>query len=327
MSWMRIAGVVLIAVGFLLGVASPALATVIIVNGQTSQNLVWIDLDTGHSGVLGNYLPGDYPRNLAEGPDGTLYSSLNGGNRNIVKMVPGLGGVYEPVDFTPSIGGFGPGQIQFHDGDLYAAGDGSRVIFQYDGVTGLEKSTIGIDGSGNIRGMTIHGDTLYFAEIFQSRLSAFDLTMDPPTGGNLVTDTEHLSEPYNMTTNDVGNLVLTSRNTPLIQEFDGTTGAFIKTLADLGTMDPAVSGSWDILYDPDLDNFFVTAGNSVFRLDEDGNHLQTYTSPFIDAATGVAVLPDDIFVPEPSTLLLAAFGALGVVVLFWRRRRIGATGG
>lgn len=299
----------------------PVRADFLIVGGHGSQNLVRFDVATGAASEFGRFRGTEVPRNLAVDSNGTVYASVYQGNSNVVRFVPRPdGGPLVSEDFTSSVGGFGPAQLDFYNGDLYAAGDADDVIHQYDGQTGAEIRTFSASTSFNIRAMTIEGDYLYYAEIFQDRVHRFDLREAPPTGGMLFQDNTNLSEPVNMTVGHNGNLVFTGRDTPLIQEFDIATGAFVGTIADLSTFDATVSGADDITHSANLDSYFVSTGRSIFRFDPAGQLLQTYESPLFSGAGPVLVI-----VPEPGAggLALWAVVLAGLSVVTQRacRRR------
>jgi hypothetical protein len=298
------------AVCLLLLAAGAARADYLVVATQGTERLLRFNLATGEASVLGHYEPGAVPRNLAVDASGTIYSSLFGGNKNVVKFVaPPEGGPLVTEDFTPTIGGFGPGQIAFHGGNLYAAGDADDVIHQYDGQTGAEIRTFSASTSFNIRAMTMAGDYLYYAEIFQDRVNRFDLTQSPPSGGFFFQDAANLSEPLNVTIGHNGNLVFAGRNTPLIQEFDIDTGAFAGTIADLSAFASGISGGGDITYSPRLKNYFVSTIEAVFRFDPAGQLVQTYESPLMPHASGVLVV-----VPEPASVTIALLVVLTATV-------------
>jgi hypothetical protein len=109
------------AVWLLLASARTADADYLVVATQGTERLLRFNLATGEASVLGNFEPGAVPRNLSVDASGTIYASLfGGGNMNIVRFVaPPRGGPLVTQDFTPTVGGFDPGQIAFHGGNLY----------------------------------------------------------------------------------------------------------------------------------------------------------------------------------------------------------------
>lgn len=301
-----------------LAAAGAAQAAELLVVGVGLNNVVRFDIDSGAASLYGNFPEGahSYPRELAMDDHGRVYASTQLRNRNIVKFVPQSGSdVMQAVDFTASVGSFGPGEIQFYQGDLYAAGDSTRQIIRFDGETGAEIEHFGVTNSFNIRGMVIDGDSLYYAEIFQERVRMMDLTQSPPTGGTFLTDPLNLNEPLAMAIGAGGNLFITNRASSLVQEFDINTGLFVGTLVDLNVLNPAFfEGQADVIYDAALNNYFVSAGNKVFRLSAGGDLLQTYQSDLLVSAYGLLI------VPEPSTGAMLALGIAALVVACRRRR-------
>lgn len=260
-----------------------------------------IDLDSGADELFALYNTDDHPRNIAIRDDGAIFASLHGGSQNVVRLeLPPGESLYRPVSFSPSIGGFGPGQLDFHDNDVYVAGDAARYIFRYDGASGAEVDQFSVTASNNIRAMAISGDTLYYAEIFQNTVRTFDLSAAPPVGGTLFANSPQLNEPLGMAIGHNGNLFLTCRQNSLIQEFDAVSGAFVGTLANIADVEPGTNNNM-ITYSAELDRYFVTTGtNRVHVYADDGTWLRTYESDLLDIALGVAVV-----VPEPSTAALA----------------------
>ncbi len=100
-----------------------------------------------------------------------------------------------------------------------------------------------------------------------------------------------------------------------MQEFDINTGMFVGTLVDLNVLNPAFTeGQADVIYDAALNNYFVSAGNKVFRLSAGGDLLQTYESDLLMGAYGLLI------VPEPSSGALLAI-AIAALVAAWQRPR------
>ena len=302
--------------------ASAARAAYLLVVGAGSNNVVRFDIATGASSLYGNFPSSgghSFPRELAMDDQGQVYASTAMRNRNVVKFVPQVGtDVKTAIDFTATLGEFGPGEMQFYQGDLYVAGGRDRGIVQFDGQTGVEISRFSVTTSFNIRSLVIDGDDLYYAEIFQERVRKMDLTQSPPTGGTFLTDVTNLNEPIAMAVGGNSNLFITNRAGTLVQEFDIDTGAFVGTFVDLHALNPAFfAQDADVVYDAALNNYFVSAGNSVFRLSPEGALLQTYQSDLLINAYGILV------VPEPHSCVLLCLGLTGLVCV-QRCRRSGS---
>ena len=289
-------------------------APYLLVNGQNSQNVVRFDLTGGAATLFATYNTGADPRNLALDSSGNLYSSVQGGNRNVVKLVPQPGtSVLTTVDFTSSIGGDGPGQIQFSNGNLYVAADFSRTIFRYNGTTGLLNGALSATTSYNIRAMAINGDTLYYEEAFQNRVRETNLTQTPYVWNTLIEDPTNLAKAINMTIGPLGTLVFANANSTLVQQY-ASDGTFLGTLADVKMFDSTLTGAWGVLYSAALHEYFVSAGSEVFELDVHGTLLHTYSSGLLQVATGMVV------VPEPGAWITAALAFLGFIGVLWRGR-------
>lgn len=275
--------------------------------------VVRYELDSGEASMYGRYAAGTAPNNLAMDSHGVLFASLSGGNKNVVKFVPQEGtDVLSATDFTSTIGRFGPGQMQFYNGDLYVAADTERVVKRFDGATGaLKGSLVSPDPNYNIRALAIDGDRLYYAEVFQDRGREFQLSPDPPSYQGLVfwDHTGRLEKAINVTIGPNQTLVLTDQNNFFVQQYSIITGNYLGPLVDVRTLDSAATGTWDIQYVPSLNNYFLSARNEVFRLDANGALLQTYVGP--STLTGLLVV-----VPEPSGVRLAllAVAILGALV-------------
>lgn len=289
----------------------------ILVNGPSK--VVKFDLATGEASLYADFgSPDSFLRNIVVREDGEVFVSTFGRNQNVVRLVEQAGVDYlVPEDFTPSIGGFGPAQMAFHNGDLYAAGDRSRAVIRYDGVTGAEIERIAAPSTGNIRGMTIGGDHLYYAEIFQDRISRFDLTTSPPSGGNFFQSFAYLDEPYSLEIGHTGNLFVGSRANTGIQEFDIESGEFIGTFVNLLDFDPTITQTGTYFtYSRELDSYFATsAGGKVYQFDSEGTLLQTLQSELLaGSARGIAVVPE-----AKSLCLLLATVITGVCWSTWKK--------
>lgn len=290
----------------------------ILVNGQSSDNVVKFDLTTGSDTLFAQYPNGSMPRNLAvRSSDGAVFASLHQGTQSVVRLAPQDGtDVWHAVPFAPSIGGLGPAQLAIYQGDVFAAGDTSRRVFRYDGVTGAQVASYTM-AAANIRGMTIKGSTLYYAEIFQETVRTFDLSQNPAVGGTLFANSPNVNEPFHLTIGHTGNLFITNRADGFVREFDPISGALVGTFININTFDPLADSHNMIEYVPLLDSYFVSTGrDTVYQISRFGTLMETYQSDLLDVALGVAFV-----VPEPGSLLLAGTALLTIAVVVWRRRR------
>lgn len=292
-------------------------APYLLVNGQTSRNVVRFDLATGEATVFAEYPSGSRPRNLVVRDDGAVFASLLGGTRNVVRLVGQQGSsVRKAINFSPSISGLGTGQLAIYANDVFVAGDSARHIYRYDGQTGAEITHFTVTGSNNIRGMTIKDSTLYYAEIFQNTVRKFDLTQDPLVGETLFASSPFLDEPLHLAIGHTGNLIITSRESSLIQEFDPISGQFLRTFVDISDFEPVLTGNYMIEYVAAVGSYFVSTGlDRVYQLDQNGALVRTLQSDLLDEALSPA-----FFVPEPSTAALSLLGAVCCAGLAGRRR-------
>lgn len=292
-------------------------APYLLVNGQTSSNVVRFDLATGEANVFAEYPSSSRPRNLVVRDDGAVFASLLGGTRNVVRLVAQQGSsVRKAINFSPSISGLGTGQLAIYENDVFVAGDSARHIYRYDGQTGAEITNFTVTGSNNIRGMAIKDSTLYYAEIFQNTVREFDLTQDPLVGETLFASSPFLDEPLHLAIGHTGNLIITSRESSLIQEFDPVSGQFLRTFVDVSDFEPVLTGNYMIEYVAATGSYFISTGRDrVYELDQDGELIRTLQSDLLDEALSPA-----FFVPEPSTAVLSLLGAVACIGIAGRRR-------
>ncbi|MDF1543858.1 MAG: M12 family metallo-peptidase [bacterium] len=104
-----------------------------------------------------------------------------------------------------------------------------------------------------------------------------------------------LSAPRGLAFLDNGDLVVTSNGNNLILQYDGTTGAFVKTFSDdYGWINP-----WGIVRGPD-GNIFFNGDNGgqprVFEYFQDGRYYRSFVrgAGYIDGATGLCFLPPSL---------------------------------
>ena len=121
------------------------------------------------------------------------------------------------------------------------------------------------------------------------------------TGGSL-------SAPDGLTFGPDGDLYVSNRGNNRVDRFNGTTGVFLSTFAN-------VTNPHGLEFGPD-GNLYVIAGAEVVRLDgTTGALLGSFGDTLLSDPQNLA------FVPEPPTLVLAVLSLLGFLAWGWRRRR------
>jgi RNA polymerase sigma factor (sigma-70 family) len=263
----------------------------LLVVGNESDNVVQFDLSTGRWNELA-HLPADSkPRGITVSDAGEVFLSLEHGNRNVVKIIPGEGGV-QLKDISRSIGRYGPGMLAFNRGQILTAGDTERLIYIVNPETGDVLTPPQFINSNNIVGFTIAGDALYAGEYFQRSIIRYEMGMEAKPSKRLVSNDPHLDKPVGLTIGHNGNLYVASRLEPAIVEFDLKTGAYVRTLIDLGL--GSKEGIYGLVYAPATRCYYISAGSNVYEVDPDGNLLAIYNSPALKAANAIALIPAGI---------------------------------
>jgi DNA-binding beta-propeller fold protein YncE len=269
----------------------PQLAGHLLVVGNSSDNIVRFNLATGESTVVAKLATGSGPWSIAVNEAGEIYVGLHGNKRNIVRLVSGQrGGTTAPlvaVDLTGRIGRFGPGLMAFdRRGILNVAGDTIRAVLRYDVETGQLVESMRLRAA-NLMGLTLADDTVYVAEYFQKTILRFDLSADPAAGKKFIYKSSRLDRAHGMTIGHNGNLFVSNLKNSFIQEFDSTSGKFVKTFLDVHTIG---GGSVkDLHYEPQMDRYFLTSGSAVYVLSTDGALLAKHESIAMSGAVGIAM--------------------------------------
>jgi hypothetical protein len=277
--------------------------SMLIVTGIISGNVVGFNLTNGASVEFVALTPdippgtGDRPRGIAVGSNHLLYVSLRGGAQNI-KRFWWDGNFID--DFVPSFPGpLGPGQMEFTlDGDLIVGGDEyeNSSVLRYDGTTGELLDRFRVDGFTNLVGILVDDPYVYAAATFQYTVLRFDLSQEPVTGTPFITCCTGL--PVGMAMSHRGTILVTQYTGPLIQEFDGTTGEFVGTFADLSSY--GIPGGLDITYDLLRQRYYFTAFDRIFEFDHSGNVTRILTSPLISGAHSLTIATPPISLSSPT---------------------------
>ena len=265
----------------------------LLVAGSGSHNIVRFDLTTGESSVIAKLANGSRPRSLAVNNAGEIFVGLRGNELNIVKLVPYRSGQTDgPLvaqKVTDRIGRFGPGLMAFDErGLLTVAGDTHRGVMRFDTKTGQLIEMMKLRAA-NLVGMTLAGNHVYAAEYFQKTVLRFDLASDPARGRKFIYKSPHLDRPHGMTIGHNGNLFVSSLLNSRIVEFGHEEGEHVRTFLDM----KALGGGHvnDLHYEPTLDHYFITSGNTVFEVASDGALLSRLESEALSKAEAIVVLP------------------------------------
>lgn len=282
--------------------AAAAASPAVLVAGYDSDNVVFFDLEKRQWSELVRLPKGSQPRGITVSPGGEIFLGLHGGERNVVRLVR-KGAALEPRALTPTIGRFGPGFILHGGSRIWAAGDTDRVIYEIDPVSGGVTAPEQYKNRNNIVGLAVDGRMLYAAEYFQRSILRYPLADGPLRGERLVENSKHLDRPVGMTIGHDGHLYVANGLRPTVVKFDSQTGAYMRTLADLGVA--GKPGIHSVLYSPEARRYYIAAGSDVHELDTGGKEIAIYSSPALQKAYGMALVP--------AALLAAIAGAGGEV--------------
>jgi RNA polymerase sigma factor (sigma-70 family) len=289
---------------------TPAPESLLVVGNQ-SDNVVQFDIATGRWSELARLPKGSGPRGIAVSDAGKLYLSLERGSKNLVELVPGESAP-QLKDVSRPIGRYGPGILVYSKGQIWTAGDTERLIYRVDPTTGEVTTPPQFQSPFNIVGFTMDGDTLYAGEYFQRGIARYEMGTETKPTVRLVTNDVHLDKPVGLTIGHNGNLYVASRLEPAVVEFDLQTGAYVRTLVDLGV--GSKEGVYGLVYAPATRRYYISAGSNIYEVDPDGKLLATYNSPALKSANAIALLPSGVHLaltqPAASAPALAASHAI-----------------
>ena len=286
----------------------------LLVVGNESDNVVQFDLATGRWSELARLPKGSGPRGIAVSDAGKLYLSLERGSKNLVELVPGESAP-QLKDVSRPIGRYGPGMLVYSKGQIWTAGDTERLIYRVNPATGEVSTPPQFQSPYNIVGFTMDGDTLYAGEYFQRGIARYEVGAEAKPTVRLVTNDMHLDKPVGLTIGHNGNLYVASRLEPAIVEFDLKTGAYVRTLVDLGV--GSKEGVYGLVYAPATRRYYISAGSNIYEVDPDGKLLATYNSPALKGANAIALLPAGVHlaVTQPAASAPALATAHAITLL------------
>jgi len=217
-------------------------------------------------------------------------------------------------------------------GTAFAINTTSGAVIRQVAIAGAHDVVVLADGSVLIAAYSQHsGEVFHFSANLKTQLADFI-----PVGG--VGGNEHgMTSPTGMVVDHAGNIWISSFTDSLVNEYkfaaDGLTASFTRSVTN-----PTSGGTANFLLNPvGLDvspttgNIYVAAyGNNEVTIINDGNGSITGT-PFISSPNagngpkyprfdGNAVTFNPL-TPEPSSLVLASMGVLGLGVVLRRQRR------
>ena len=270
------------------------------VAGGESDNIVQFDLKTGAATVVAKLPNGSQPRALAVNERGQVFVSLSGGKKNVVTLAKSRPSLPDsplvPVDFTRTIGRYGPGRMAFdHNGLLNIAGDTERLILRYNVETGEADKPIKPGRKANLVGLTAHGGTLFVAEYFQKSVLRLDLTATPVTAVPLLHGEGLLDRPHGMAIGHNGHLFVSNLKDDRVLELDPQSGKVVQVFLDVKTIGARRVN--DLRYSRRLDHYFISSGDTVYEVTSDGTLVARFLSPALSDAQSVLVFPADEPVP------------------------------
>ncbi len=266
----------------------------LLVAGGLSDNVVAFDLETGADRVVAKLANGSQPRGLAASATGKIVVGLRGHERNLVQLVPRNSsrpqGVLVTHPLTAAIGRFGPGMVAFGPrGHALVACDTERCVRRVTPDSAEPTELLIAGRRANTFGVAVQGHTLFVTEYFQKSILSIDLNADPPVPRLLVDRSEHLDRPCGLTIGHNGHLFVSSLQNDFVQEFDPDNGQFLGTFLDVKSLGTA--RVHNLIYSDRIGHYFLSSGDVVFELDQDGSLLDRYTSPALRDAQGLACRP------------------------------------
>ncbi len=270
-------------------VSAGANSYVAFMTGTKSGNVYCLFTGSGNWDLALTYDAGETPIGITTTADGALAFTTNTG-----VSIPGLPII--PLDRlntetgAAAIGVIAAGPEGAVDSVVVAAttADDESLLIRIDSDTGAILETTTPQPATKIEGLLVSGGTAITAESPGGAIVCYDLTEPQPEPVVLVEPEETVGQPAGMTVGASGNLVVASRDEPVIQEFDLDTGTLIRTIY---IPEIASGGLRDIVFAPASDRYFVTAGgDTVYELDTNGEVVAVHVQGGLDGATSITLV-------------------------------------
>ena len=240
-----------------------------------SNSIVQVDWKTGE--VVGDFITGlSCPMEVRFGPRGNAF--VVNANNSTVTEHDGKTGAF--IRTFASKGLFAPTGLRFTaNGHLLVYNDYWQGISEYDG----DGRLVGIFARGLLGGIAAldfgADGNLYFSNIFTGFIDRFTPDGVPlgafTSGGNLANPEQHTFGPN-------GNLFVVGYGSNTVDEYDGVTGVFIRTVVDTHLVEPI-----GLAFGPD-GNLWVSNGFS-----NDINEFDAVTGAWIRQVTGFTVRSEE----------------------------------
>ena len=268
------------------------------------------------------------PKGAAFGPDGNLYVASQGGND--VLEYDGASGAFITRFVLPSTGGLAsPDGVAFDTaGNLYVSSSTTNTVLEFYGPTAAPanqgKLLATISGPAlNIPGALAYNGaagTVGAGDLFIANTGNDSVALSNGGTPSTLIQGQRLSTPQGAvaaTLNGVPVLLVVSRGTNSILEYDGVSGAFIKALVLSGGPTGQLNQPDSLAVDAS-GNVYVTSANNnlVLRYDSNGNASPSpgntgaiYASAGMSSPAGLAFDPKsgDLFVVSSTTRSIERF--------------------
>ena len=166
--------------------------------------------------------------------------------------------------------------------------DDESLLIRIDSNTGVILDTTVPQPATTVTGLLVSGVMAVVAEAPNGAIVGYDLTQPQPERIVLIDSEQTEGQPAGMTVGRSGNLLVASRDEPVIQEFDLDTGELVNTtrIPDIET-----GGLRDIVFAAAIDRYFVTAGtDTVYELDGDGVVVAIHVQDGLAGATSITLV-------------------------------------